>query len=216
VTHIPLTRPRLLVIRWSVSHETATTRGAWSMPSAPFGTPAWQLPTVAAHLARLHRTQSPPTVDAFAAYLAERGTRPVPVPLDQYNYDPLHDTRISTLVDVHTEPAQGGEQWPRCSLAVLEQETGRCPWSRISRHRAAYGVITAAHREMTAESQRLADRHRSRPSDATAAALALAEQVRDWTGRAHRAVRAEQTLIRAGQARPRARQERRSVAVLRS
>jgi hypothetical protein len=206
--------PRLFVLRLSVTDDAGTRRQSWSMPAAPFGDPAWQLPTVAAHLARLRRTGARPTPEAFAAHLAERATGPVPVPQTPYGYDPLHDSRVSCWLDVHAEPAQGGEQWPRCSLAVLEQETGRCGWSRITRHRGAYAVITHTHSEVTAEAQRLADRMRTRPDAGTAAVREMADRMRDWTQRAHRHVKAEQTLIRAGQPRTPKPEARRSAAVL--
>lgn len=191
--------PHLFVLRLAISDRTGTQRRAWSMPAAPFGDPAWQLPTVTAHLARLHRTQTRPTVEAFAAHLTERAAGPVPVPQEPCGYDPLHDSRVSCWIDVHTEPAERGEQWPRCSLVVLQQETGRCGWSRITRHRGVYGVIVHTHAEVTAEVQRLADALRARPDDSGTAALhELADQMRGWTQRLHRQARAEQTLIRAG------------------
>ncbi|MET7622731.1 hypothetical protein [Streptomyces sp. NPDC005408] len=205
--------PRLLVLRLSVTDTTGTHRRSWSMPAAPSGSPAWQLPTAAAHLIRLHRTQTPPTVDAFAAHLNELTRTPIPFPQAPYGYDPLHDRRVSCLIDLHAEPAQGNERWPRSSLMVLEQETGRCAWSRITRRQGAYAVIAYTHSEVTAEALRLADRMRTRPDFRTAATYELAEQLREWTQRMHRQVKAEQTLIRAGQARQPMPQTRRSVRV---
>lgn len=121
---------------------------------------------------------------------------------------------MSCWLDLHTEPARGSEQWPRCSLVVLEQESGRCNWSRITRHRGAHAIITHTHSEVTAEAQRLADRMRTRPDAGTAAVREMADRMRGWTQRAHRQVKAEQTLIRAGQPCGPKQEARRSVAVL--
>jgi hypothetical protein len=211
--HVNIQATRLLVLRLSVTDATGTHRRSWSMPAAPSGSPAWQLPTVAAHLIRLHRTQTPPTVDALAAHLSELTGAPIPFPQAPYGYDPLHDRRVSCLIDLHTEPAQGNERWPRCSLMVLEQETGWCAWSRITRRQSAYAVIAYTHTEVTAEAQRLADQMRTRPDERSAATFELAEQVREWSQRMHRQVKAEQALIRAGQARQPKAETRRSVRV---
>ncbi|MEV6787747.1 hypothetical protein [Streptomyces sp. NPDC051098] len=212
--HVRIQSPALLVLRLSVTDAAGTHRRSWSMPAAPSGSPAWQLPTVAAHLIRLHRRQTAPTVDGFAAHLTELSGAPIPFPQAPYGYDPLHDGRVSCLIDLHTEPAQGNERWPRCSLMVLEQETGRCAWSRITRRHGAYAVIAYTHTEVTAEAQRLSDRRRSDRSGRTAAMCELAEEVRVWAQRMHRQVKAEQTLIRAGQQQRPQPQPRRSARVV--
>ncbi|MFD8078974.1 hypothetical protein ACFV3E_40745 [Streptomyces sp. NPDC059718] len=196
-------RPSQLVIRLSVTGREGTRHQSWSMPAAPFGTPAWQLPTLAAYLVRLHRANAAPSLEQFAALLSERTASPIPATQHAYGYDPLHDPRVSCLLDFHAEAAQRNETWPRCSLVVLEQETGRCaPWDRITRHRGAHAVITATHREITAEHEHWADIARTRPSQQAADVCEMAARLADWTRRAHRTVKAEQELMRAGQARP--------------
>ncbi|MEJ8640215.1 hypothetical protein [Streptomyces sp. MS2.AVA.5] len=74
-------------------------------------------------------------------------------------------------------------------------------WSRkpAARRHGAYAVIAHTHTEVAAEAQRLSDRRRSDPSGRTAALCELAEEVRVWAQRMHQQVKAEQTLIRAGQ-----------------
>lgn len=210
---LTLRAPRLFVLRMSVTDATTTIRRSWCMPAAPFGTPAWQLPTVATFLATLNRTQGAPTVEKFAAHLSLRTGAPVPAPLERYAYDPMHDPHVSTWVDVHTEPAQGNERWPRCALSVLEQETGRCGWSRITRRRGAYEVIAHAYQEATAEAELLAGRMRTRPTYGTAEVHELAQQMRAWCWRAHRQARAEQLLIAAGKPREVKPEKRRSIAL---
>ncbi|MFF4248983.1 hypothetical protein ACFYY2_31580 [Streptomyces sp. NPDC001822] len=210
---LTLRAPRLFVLRMSVTDTTATTRRSWCMPAAPFGASAWQLPTVAAYLTALNRTQGAPTLEKFAAHLSLRAGGSVPVPLEPYAYDPMHDPRVSTWVDVHTEPAQGGERWARCALSVLEQETGRCGWSRITRRRGAHEVIAHAYQEATAEAELLAGRMRTRPNYGTAEVHELAEQMRAWCWRAHRQARAEQLLIRAGKPSQEKQKNRRSIAL---
>ncbi|MER7816623.1 hypothetical protein [Streptomyces sp. NPDC096153] len=208
-----LRSPRLFLLRLTVTDEQAGQSGSWAMPAAPFGSAPWQLPTLAAYLRRLHRSEAPPGLDEFAAYLAGRAQGPVPVPQAPYVYDPLHDPRIVCWIDVHAEPARDGERWPRCSVVVMEQESGLCRWSRITRLRTAHHVIAYTHTEATAEAQRLADRMRRCPHEGTAAALELAEQVRDWAQGAHRQVKAEQTLVQAGRVRRALREGVRTVAV---
>ncbi|MEU4266219.1 hypothetical protein ACYCCF_30105 [Streptomyces argenteolus] len=210
---LTLRSPRLLVLRVSVTDGSGTVRRSWSMPAAPFGTPAWQLPMLAAHLVALNRTQSAPTVERFAAHLSARTGGAVPVPLDAYPYDPIHDARVACWIDVHAEPAQGNERWPRVALSMLEQEAGRCGWSRITRHRGAYAVIAHAYQEMTAESELLAGRMRTRPDQGTAEVHGLAEEMRAWCWRAHRQARAEQLLTDAGKPREKKQEKRRSIAL---
>jgi len=210
---LTLRAPRLFVLRMSVTESTTTARRSWCMPAAPFGAPAWQLPTVAAYLSMLNRTQSAPGVDQFARHLLVRDGGAVPVPLEHYAYDPMHDPRVSTWMDVHIEPAQGNERWARCALSVLEQESGRCAWSRITRRRGAYEVIAHAYQEATAEAELLAGRMRTRPNYGTAEVHELAVQMRAWCWRAHRQARAEQMLIDAGKPRQEKQENRRSIAL---
>ncbi|MFB8023582.1 hypothetical protein ACFC36_33970 [Streptomyces rubiginosohelvolus] len=190
--------PSLFVLRVSVTDSTGTERGCWAMPSAPYGSPAWQLPRIVAHLLRLERTQEPPTVAGFAEQLRAHSGAPVPSPQTPHPFDVLHDHRVACWVDAHFEPAQGTERWPRVALAVLEQEAGGCAWSRITRYRGAYSVIAHAHSEVSAEVCRLADRARRVPHAGTVAALESAERIRDWVFGVHRKARAEQVLVAAG------------------
>jgi hypothetical protein len=67
---------------------------------------------------------------------------------------------------------------------------------------------------VTAEAQRLADRMPTRPDAGTAAVHEMADRMRDWTQRAHRQVKAEQTLVRAGQPRAPKPEARRPATVL--
>ncbi|MCX4523900.1 hypothetical protein OHA69_40650 [Streptomyces anulatus] len=196
---LSIVSPSLFVLRVSVTDGSGTERCSWAMPSAPYGSPAWQLPSVVAHLVRLERTQEPPSVSGFAEHLRSWSSSSVPPPQTPHPFDVLHDPRVSCWVDAHLEPAHGSERWPRVTLAVLQQESGRCAWSRITRHRGAYSVIAHTYTEAAAEVSRLADRARSVPDAGTAAALCTAQQIRDWTWGVHRKARAEQVLVRAGQ-----------------
>jgi hypothetical protein len=62
--------------------------------------------------------------------------------------------------------------------------------------------------------QRLADRMRNSLDPGTAAVHEMADRMRGWTQRAHRQVKAEQTLIRAGRPRAPKPEARRSATVL--
>ncbi|WP_237329882.1 hypothetical protein [Streptomyces sp. CBMAI 2042] len=195
---LAIASPSLFVLRVSVTDDSGTERRTWSMPNAPYGSPAWQLPSIVAYLARLERTQECPSVAQFSDYLRERSARPVPPPQAPHPYEVLHDPRVSCWIDAHFEPAQGSERWPRIALAVLEQETGRCPWSRITRRRGAYSVIAHTHSEVSAELSRLADRARVTADPGTVEVHRMAQEVHGWTWRVARKVKAEQVLIRAG------------------
>ncbi|MCX4657283.1 hypothetical protein AB0N79_38765 [Streptomyces microflavus] len=197
---LAIASPSLFVLRVSVTDDSGTERRSWSMPSAPYGSPAWQLPSVVAYLVRLEGTQERPSVARFEEHLRARAARPVPSPQAPHAYDVLHDPRVECWIDAHFEPAQGSERWPRIALAVLQQEAGRCPWSRITRHRGAYGVIAHTHSEVTAELSRVADRARTVPGPGVAEVHRMVERVHGWTWKVARKVRAEQVLIRAGSA----------------
>jgi hypothetical protein len=194
-------RPALCVVQATITTpDGRATRIARSMPAAPFGTPAWQMPRIAGYLAKLRRAEGDgPRPETFTAYLDARGGPGIPSPHQPYAYTPWHDEQITCLIDLVLTP-HGSMGWPGVSLVVIEQEAGRgrCSWNRMERHRGYLDHLAYTAREIAAEHARLANQ----PADDGIGELhALAGDVTTWVQKVHKAAKADRTLARAAQAR---------------
>ncbi|MCX4554219.1 hypothetical protein [Streptomyces sp. NBC_01500] len=197
-------RVPLCVIQATITEpDGRSTMVAHSMPAAPFGTLAWQLPLLSGYIARLHRDRIAPTTDTFTAYMTARASARIPSPTTPYPYTPWHDGRITCLLDVALTP-RGFANWPGVSLVIVEQDSvgpAACSWTRMERERGVVAVLGRALKESAAEQARLADQMRGGGEDGVRELHALAEQVTEWTGQQLKAARAERTLANAAKVR---------------
>ncbi|MCX5206106.1 hypothetical protein OG897_32430 [Streptomyces sp. NBC_00237] len=183
----------------SVPGEEGAVALAYSMPAAPFGSAAWQLPVLVGYLNRLHRRGDDPSPESFAAYAQSRAEAAVPGPAHPYPYAPWHDRRVTLLLDVSIT-AGNTLGWPQVSMVVQEQEPGEpCGWARTTRLHGCREVLDHTVCEISAEHARLADRTRTTPS--VRGVRDLAEHTGTWIRQVRQAYRADLTLRRAAQVR---------------
>ncbi|MEU6527554.1 hypothetical protein ABZ892_33265 [Streptomyces sp. NPDC046924] len=175
-----------------------------AMPTAPYGIPAWQLPTVVAYLHTCCDLKKPPTAASFTAHLRRRAGAAIPSPATDYPYAyaAVHDERVACLISLVMTPGQE-TAWPQASLALLQQETRplRCSWSSLEHERGTLAVLRRALREAEAEQCRLADLVRQNPHPAATELHHLAQRVTQWTRGMHDMARAAHTTARATDAR---------------
>ena len=193
-------RPALCVLHATITTPDGdVTSFGRSMPAAPFGTPAWQMPRIAGYLATLRRAGgAEPRPETFTAYLDKPGPG-IPAPHQPYPYAPWHDEQVTCLLDLVLTP-HGSMGWPAVSLVVIEQEAGRgrCSWSRMERHRGFLDVLGYAAQEIAAEHARLAGQP---ATDGMRQLRDLAAEVTTCVHKVHKAARADRALARAAQAR---------------
>ncbi|MFE7172609.1 hypothetical protein [Streptomyces sp. NPDC057616] len=173
-----------------------------SMPTAPHGTPAWQLPTVVSYLHARSENKRPPTATSLTAHLRSRAGAAIPSPAANYPYAAMHDDRVTCLISLTMAPGQD-TSWPQASLALLQQETrpSRCSWSSLEHARGTLAVLGRALTEAEAEQCRLADLVRQNPHPAATELHRLAQRVTRWTCGMHEMARAAHTAARAADAR---------------
>jgi hypothetical protein len=192
-------RPPLYVVQATIADEDGQRRTtARCCPSAPFGTPAWQMPIIAGYLVQLRRSGLAPASESFDTYLEERRTSPVPAPHLPYAHAAWHDTRVTCLIDVALT-AKGAMGWPAVSLVVMQQEVGRgrCSWSGIERRIGYHSVIQYTQQEIVTEELRIRERLRTSDNDGLRDVHDLAAHVASWTEKVHAAARADHTSSRA-------------------
>ncbi|MDX3075910.1 hypothetical protein [Streptomyces sp. MI02-7b] len=166
-------------------------------PNTPFARAPWQLSLVAGYIASLRRDSTPADVESFTKYLTGRATAAVPAAVTPYSYAPLHDRRVTCLIDLAFTPGAGTTGWPGVSLVVLEQDAdGPNTWGRVQRRRGYLGVVSYALLEITAEQQHLADLARGGDEDATRL-HSLAGEVRTWVTKIRKSAKADDTLTQA-------------------
>ncbi|MYT68372.1 MULTISPECIES: hypothetical protein [unclassified Streptomyces] len=195
----------LCVIQASVTHpDRRTEQTALSMPSSPFGTPAWQLPVITGYLHGRFMQMQPPTLDGLSAALRQRATAPIPSPCALYPHTPWHDPRVTCLLDLSITAGTGLHLG--VSLVVMEQEgTGACRWMRTERVTGLNGLLAHTVTEAEAERARLRDRRRTSTDPAVDALTALSDQVAAWARDVRRQARGKWQELRAEQARGRLR-----------
>jgi hypothetical protein len=187
---LSLAPPSLLVLRLTTAADPdafAAARRAWSMPTAPYGSPVWQLPVILAYAGRLRHTQQPPELDTFAAFLQERrDASPLPVPLTPYRGDPLHDLSVMYWLDLRIQPRKPGELWPGISLVLVEQDTSPC--------RTGGTLITRRHgpRELAELARTRAHEPQGRAERELRPLAAQLRRVREWTDNAVKRLDAEE------------------------
>ncbi|MEU4095949.1 hypothetical protein [Streptomyces sp. NPDC026673] len=166
-------------------------------PPTPFARAPWQLSLVAGYIAGLRRDAVAADVDSFSRYLTGRDSAAVPAAATPYTYAPLHDRRVTCLIDLAFTPGVGTTGWPGVSLVVLDQDgDGPNTWGRVQRRRGYLGVVSYALLEITAEQQHLADLMRG--GDEEAARLhSLAGDVRTWVAKIRKVAKADNTLTQA-------------------
>ncbi|KUN57294.1 hypothetical protein AQJ46_47955 [Streptomyces canus] len=171
-----------------------------SMPTAPFGTPAWQLPNLVSYLHARYDRKEEPTASSFRDHM--RGRIALPSPAADYPYAALHDDRVACLLSLVIAPGQESA-WPQASLALLQQESRptRCSWSSLEHERGTLAVLRRALREAQAEQLRLADLMRQGDHPAAKELHGLAERVAEWTRGMYEMARAAHTAARAADAR---------------
>ncbi|MGW1562771.1 hypothetical protein ACWCQ1_40665 [Streptomyces sp. NPDC002144] len=171
-----------------------------SMPTAPFGTLAWQLPNLVSYLHASCDRREPPTASSFIAYMRSRTT--LPSPTADYPYAALHDDRVACLMSLVLAPGRE-TAWPQASLALVQQESrpARCSWSSLEHERGTLAVLRRAVREVEAEQLRLADLVRQGAHPAAQQQHRLAERVTEWTRGMYGMARGAHTAARAAAAR---------------
>lgn len=170
----------LFVAQAAVSNHTGLiARAGLAMPAAPFGSPAWQLPSLVAYLHRLHQTQQDPSPELWRAH-TERQSGPVPRPHIRYQADGLHDANAVCVLDIQLGPRDKNTGWPTAHLAVIEQEEGPCPFGRITRRHGIEAIAAYTAEELTAEHARLADRARRHQDTHLARLAELAQRAANW------------------------------------
>ena len=199
-TAVVLGRPDLLVLQATVAEPDGTTGHlALAMPAGPFGTQPWQLFAVLTYLAQLHQAGQDPTAASLRDHLAQRA--PVPLPHWHYPYLPLHDPRVTTLLDVALGP-RDTTGWPGVSVTVLEQERDGCsPFSRIRSYRDIRALAAHTALELSCERDHLAAlAHRA--ADPGLRDLAdLADRLADHCKQIEQAARTDRQRASAGRTR---------------
>lgn len=193
----------LFVAQAAVSNHTGLiARAGLAMPAAPFGSPAWQLPSLVAYLHRLHQDEEDPSPELWRAH-TERQTGPVPRPHRRYQADGLHDPDAVCVLDIQLGPRDETTGWPAADLAVIEQEEGACPFGRVTRRHGVEAIAAYAAEELCAEHARLMDRARHH-QDASFVRLAdLAQRAADWADKVRAAAHADAVHVQADRARAR-------------
>lgn len=192
-------RGPLCVIQTTITSPAGdTTQAAYSMPVAPFGTLAWQLPVLVAYLSDPQTVRSGPSISSLGAHLHKRSTAPIPSPSRRYPFTPWHDSRVACLLDVVISPADA-TGWPQASLVLMEQESapGSCAWMRVTREQHAFAILGRALLEMRAEQERLADQARTAPTSSLAELGALSGKVTAWLENLYMAARSRRGLEQA-------------------
>ncbi|MGW3984788.1 hypothetical protein [Streptomyces mirabilis] len=194
----------LFVAQAAVSNHTGLiARAGLAMPAAPFGSPAWQLPTLVAYLHRLHQDEEDPSPELWRAHTERQTGGPVPRPHRRYQGNGLHDPDAVCVLDIQIGPRDEETGWPTADLAVIEQEEGACPFGRVTRRHGTEAIAAYAAQELTAEHARLMDRAR-RHQDASFARLAdLAQRAADWADKVRAAAHADAVHVQAEKARAR-------------
>lgn len=171
-----------------------------SMPTAPFGTPAWQLPNLVSYLHSRYDRKEAPTASSFTGHM--RGRIALPSPTADYPYAALHDDRVTCLMSLVVAPGRQ-TAWPEASLALVQQESrpACCSWSSLEHERGTLAVLRRALREAQAEQLRLADLMRQGSHPAAKELHGLAERVAEWTRSMYGMARAAHTAARAADAR---------------
>lgn len=196
-------RPALCVMQATIADADGhAVLVSHAMPAAPFGTPAWQLPILAGYLNQLRRASCPPTSQNLTDYLTTRRGTALPGPLQPYRHNPLHDNRVTCLLDIALTP-NGPMGWPYVSLVVIEQEPdrGRCAWSHIERHHSYLNIIAHTADTIREEHRRITERLRTTDDDELRAVQRLAADVTNWIDKIHTAAQADHTLTRAAETR---------------
>lgn len=193
----------LFVAQAAVSNHTGLiARAGLAMPAAPFGSPAWQLPSLVSCLHRLHQDEEDPSPELWRAH-TERQTGPVPRPHIRYQADGLHDPDAVCVLNIQLGPRDEETGWPAADLAVIEQEEGACPFGRVTRRHGVEAIAAYAAQELTAEHAALMDRAR-RHQDASFVRLAeLAQRAADWSDKVRAAAHADTVHAQAEKARAR-------------
>ncbi|MEY9987979.1 hypothetical protein ABIE67_000011 [Streptomyces sp. V4I8] len=193
----------LFVAQAAVSNHTGLiARAGLAMPAVPFGSPAWQLPSLVAYLHRLHQDEEDPSPELWRAH-TERQSGPVPRPHRRYQADGLHDPDAVCVLDIQLGPRDEETGWPAASLAVIQQEEGACPFGRVTRRHGAEAIAAYAAEELTAEHAALMDRARQH-QDAYFVRLAnLAQRAADWADKVRAAAHADAIHVQADHARTR-------------
>lgn len=171
-----------------------------SMPTAPFGTPAWQLPNLVSYLHAHYDRRQPPTASSFTDHM--RGRTALPSPAADYPYAALHDDRVACLMSLVIEPGRE-TAWPQASLALVQQESwpARCSWSSLEHERGTLAVLGRALQEAQAEQLHLAHLMRQGGHPASKELHGLAERVTEWTRGMYDLARGAYTAARAAEAR---------------
>ncbi|MFF0386801.1 hypothetical protein [Streptomyces sp. NPDC004286] len=185
------------------NHTGLIARTGLTMPAAPFGTAAWQLPALVAYLHRLHQDEEDPAPDQWRTHTA-RPTGPVPRPHIRYRGDGLHDPDAVCVLDIRLGPRDQETGWPTADLAVIEQEDGSCPFGRVTRRHGAEAIAAYAAEELTAEHIRLTNRARDHQDTHFVHLAELAGRAADWANKVRAAARADASPSRGSQATARA------------
>jgi hypothetical protein len=142
--------PAWLVVHARVTDRRAITADlAVALPDSANDGAVPVLAVLALHLAELRRAGTDPEPAALRSALARAfpGMR-------GYPYSPVHDPRVSVLLDIALHPAAHGG-WAGVQLAVTEQGTdaGRHPWSRITRRHGIRAVLRHTEAALDAAEQ---------------------------------------------------------------
>jgi hypothetical protein len=193
----------LFVAQAAVSNHTGLiARAGLAMPTAPFGSAAWQVPALVAYLHRLHQDEEDPSPERWRAD-TERPTGPVPRPHRRYQGNGLHDPDAVCVLDIQLGPRDEATGWPAADLAVIEQEEGACPFGRVTRRHGAEAIAAYAAVELAAEHARLMDWAR-RHQDASFVRLAeLAQRAAEWADKVRAAAHADAIHVQTAKARAR-------------
>ncbi|MFF4189120.1 hypothetical protein ACFYZ9_38625 [Streptomyces sp. NPDC001691] len=190
----------LFVAQAAVSNRTGLiARVGLAMPAAPFGSPAWQLPTLVSYLHRLQQDEEDPAPERWRAH-TQHQTGPVPRPHIRYLTDGLHDAEAVCVLDIQLGPRNEHTGWPSADLAVIEQEEGTCPFGRLTRRHGAEAIAALTAEELTAEHSRLMDRARQHQDPHLVHLAELAQRAATWADKIRAAAHADTVPVRAAPA----------------
>jgi hypothetical protein len=193
----------LFVTQAALSNHTGLiARTGLAMPTAPFGSPAWQLPSLIAYLHRLHQDKEDPSPERWRAH-TERQTGPVPRPHRRYQADGLHDPDAVCVLDIQLGPRDKETGWPAADLAVIQQEEGACPFGRVTRRHGTEAIAAYAAEELTAEHAALMHRAREHQNAYFLRLADLAQRAAHWADKVRAAAHADAVHAQANRARAR-------------
>ncbi|GGP93035.1 hypothetical protein [Streptomyces melanogenes] len=185
-----------------VNHTGLTARTGLAMPAAPFGTPAWQLPTLLSYLHRLRQDQEDPSPDRWRTH-TQRQTGTVPRPYTRYQADALHDPDAVCVLDIQLGPRDEATGWPAAHLAVIEQEEDACPFGRLTHRHGVEAIAAYTAEELTAEHAALSDRARQHRDTYLQQLAKLARRAAEWAEKVRSAAHADAVHVQADRARAR-------------